>query len=52
MENVNYVKINMVEVEKQARQMRAEAVAYGVGQVRAWIKNLFAGRTLGVKAAA
>lgn len=41
MQNVDNIEYDLAEIDARARQLRAEAIRYGAGQAKAWIKSLF-----------
>lgn len=45
MNDVNYSDINLVEIEREARKLRAEMVANGISAFFGWVKSLFVSRT-------
>lgn len=40
-------RIDMIEIELEARRLRAEAISHGAASFRAWIAGLFSGRGIG-----
>jgi len=42
-----YTDLDMIAIEQQARELRAEAIRFGSKRISTWFKNLFYGNTAG-----